>query len=141
MSVDIHQSDSGVVHPSKALPRKYVQAIVYLAQGMAQADQKLAMQERRIIDELAAACGLADFRRERWFHEMTEDSACAMLETESAKRGALVVLALLLKADNNRHNLEHAYFSRIRSKLGAEPVTVPVSLESHLALAHEYVGA
>ena len=48
-------------------------------------------------------------------------------------------LALVLKADFARLDSEHAFFHEIRATLGTAPVTVPVSIEAHKALALKYL--
>ncbi len=71
---------------------------------------------------------------------MTEESACRLLDIDAAKRGALVVMALVLKSDKNRLEAEHSFFRKIRKMLGAEPVSVPIDVETHKTLALKYMG-
>ena len=137
---EIPGGGSNVMEPSKPLPRKYVEPILYLADRMASADKEIAPKERHIIDDLAQAANRKGFRDERWFRTLTEEAACKALDIEIAKRGALVVLALVLKADSARKPEEHQLFTRIRTKLEAPPVTVPLELDSHKKLALKYIS-
>jgi hypothetical protein len=129
---------TNVVHPPRPVSRRTAEPILYLADRMASADDEAVPRETRMIDMIADAVGMPTFRHQPWFREMTEDAAISRLNTELAKRAALVVLALILKADVKRKPSEHAYFSHIREALGAEPITVPVDLEQHRQLVLEY---
>ncbi len=139
MSEQQPAGESQVIHPVRALPRKYVEPILYLADRMSEADKKVVVKERSVIEDLADAVGRNGFRTERWYLEMTVDKVCELLDTQAAKRAALVVMALVLKADFKRLDSEHAFFHKIRERLGAEPVTVPVGVEPHKALALRYL--
>ncbi len=132
-------SSGNVIEPTRALPKKYVEPILYLADRMATADKDFEVHERRIIDDLASAANKKGFRNERWFKDFTEKSACDLLDIEAAKRAALVVLALVLKSDSKRKPEEHEFFTRVRTMLGTAPVTVPVDLETHRQLALKYL--
>ncbi|HKI98360.1 MAG TPA: hypothetical protein VKB51_07800 [bacterium] len=129
---------SNIVHPPRPVSRRSAEPILYLAERMASADDEAVPRETRMIDLLASAVGMPTFRHQPWFREMTESAAIERINTELAKRATLVVLALILKADVKRKPSEHAYFTRIREALGAEPVTVPVDLDAHKNLALEY---
>jgi len=131
---------SGVIHPPRPLHHKYLEPILYLAERMAKSDKELAAAERRFVDELAKAAGMKDFRTKPWYRELTDESACKKLDIDAAKRGCLVVLTLVLKADVKKKPEEHEYFHRLRVMMGAEPITVPVDLEQHKKLAMEYVS-
>ena len=50
-----------------------------------------------------------------------------------------MVLALVLKADTNGGAEASAYFTNIRTKLGAEPITVPSGLDELKELALSYL--
>jgi hypothetical protein len=120
--------------PGRALPRKYVEPIVYLADrmvGMGQGGHK----ERGAFQLLADAAGMRDYARQQWFRELNDQRACQRLDIESAKRGALVVLALLIKSDPHAGETHRAYFTKVRTLLGAEPITVPADVEEHRRLA------
>ena len=132
--------DSQVIQPAKALPKKYVDPILYLADRMASVDKNVVIKEVSIIEILAEAANKKDFRHERSYRDFTQESACAMLNIEAAKRGALVVLSLVLKADQSRLDTEHEYFTKIRTLLGSDPVAVPIDLESHKQLALKYLA-
>ena len=131
---------SQVIQPARPLPKKYVEPILYLADRMSQVDKEVAVKERSVIEDLAASVNKKNFRTERWFREMTEEDACGILDIDAAKRGALVVMALVLKSDQYRLESEHAFFKKIRTMLGAEPVRVPVEVEAHKALALKYLA-
>jgi hypothetical protein len=128
----------GVIHPSRPVSRRTAEPILYLADLMASADNEPVPRELRIVDMVADAVGMPTFRHQPWFRQMNEAAAVERLNTELAKRAALVVLALVLKADVKRKPSEHAFFTRIREALGAEPITVPVDIEEHRKLALEY---
>lgn len=132
--------ESQVIHPARALPRKYVNAILYLADRMSEADKKVVVKERSVIEELADAVGKKAFRTERWYRDMSVEKACGQIDIQAAKRATLVVLALVLKADFARLDSEHEFFHRIRKSLEADPVTVPVAVEAHKALALQYLA-
>ena len=120
--------------PTRALPRKYAEPILYLADrmaGMGQAGSKV----RATLQHLAEVAGLKDYGRQQWFRELNDQRACQRLDIESAKRGALVVLALLIKADPQATEAHRAYFTKVRTFLGAEPITVPADVEEHRRLA------
>ena len=140
MSAEEGAGDSNVIEPARALPSKYLEPIMYLADRMALADRKTVTKERSVIDVLAEAVNKKGFRTERSFMDLDEDKACSKLDVVPAKRAALVVMALVLKSDNERVDAEHEYFHRIRNKLGADPITVPVDLEAHRQLALKYLA-
>ena len=131
---------SNVIHPARPLHRKYVEPILYLADRMAESDKQLAAAERRMVDLLADNAKVKDFRRQKWYRELNDKTACERLDIDAAKLGALVVLTLVLKSDIKKKPEEHGYFSRIRALIGAPPIVVPVDLESHRKLALEYIG-
>jgi len=135
-----NSSDSKVVHPPRALPRKYVEPILYLADQMSAADGNVLPKERKMVEELAKAANYKDFRHEDWYRKLNEEKACQAISIDSARQGLLVVLALLLKADENRKESEHTYFSKIRNLVGGDPVHVPIDLEAHKKLALEYLA-
>ncbi len=132
--------DSQVIQPKRALPKKYLEPILYLADRMSSVDKEVAIKEVSIIVTLAEAANKKNFQTERWFKEFTQEKACAMLDIDAAKRGALVVMSLVLKADKNRLPSEHEYFTKIRKLLGAEAVAVPIDMESHTLLALLYLS-
>ena len=138
METNIAEQKSGVVHPTRPVSRRTAEPILYLADRMASADNEPVPRELRIVDMIADAVGIPTFRHQPWFREMNEAAAIARLNTDLSKRAALVVLALVLKADVKRKPSEHAFFTRIREALGAAPITVPVELEAHKKLALEY---
>ena len=140
MSAEEPGNESQIIQPSKALPRKYIAPILYLADRMSSADKNVVVKERTLIEQLAEAASRKDFRSERWYKEFTQETACSVLDIDAAKRGALVVLSLVLKADSTRLESEHEYFTKIRTMLGAQPVIVPKDLEAHKQLAMKYVA-
>jgi hypothetical protein len=135
----MQQSHTATVHPlgrppTRALPRKYAEPILYLADrmsGMGQAGSK----ERATLQHLAESAGLKDYGRQQWFRELNDQRACQRLDIESAKRGALVVLALLIKTDPQAADAHRAYFTKVRTLLGSEPITVPADVEEHRRMA------
>ena len=133
------ESSNKVIEPTRALPSKYLEPIIYLADRMASADRKMVTKERSVIDDLAAAVNKKSFRSDRSFMDLDEDKACSLLDIEAAKRAALVVMTLVLKADSKRVDSEHSYFRKIRVKLGTDPVIVPVDLAAHKSLALKYL--
>jgi len=134
------ESESKIVHPARPLPRKYVEPILYLADQMSAADGQVLPKERKMVEELAKAAKYKDFRHEEWYRKLNEEKACQAISIDSARQGLLVVLALLLKADDTRKDTEHTYFSKIRGLVGGDPVHVPVDLEAHKKLAMEYLA-
>ncbi len=138
MSVEESESTSQIIPPTRALHRKYIEPIIYLADRMAGADGKVVPKERRLVEELAKAANLRDFRRDRWFRNLDEQSACQAIDITLARQAAMVVLSLVLKADADRKESEHAYFTQIRNMIGADPVTVPIEFDAHKELALKY---
>jgi hypothetical protein len=138
METDLAPKSSGVLRPGRPVSRRTAEPILYLADRMASADQEAVPRELRAVDMVADACGLPTFRHQPWFREMTETAALGRLNTDLAKRAALVTLALVLKSDAKRKPSEHAFFRRIRESLGAPPITVPVDLEEHRRLVLAY---
>ena len=139
MSSSDSRDQSAVVHPARPLSKKYLEPIFYLAEGMAAADKHVVPKENRIIDLMAHAAGLKGFRNSKNYRGLTQQKACDQLDIEAAKRAALVIIALVLKADFNRVHSEHEYFTRIRSALNAGPIVVPVGLDAHRDLALAYL--
>lgn len=133
-----NQKEGKIFYPQRQLSRKTAQPILFLAEKMANADHDKVPRESRMIDIIADAVGMATFRRQPWFSEMTEDAAISRITTEMAKRATLVVLSLVLKADSSRKPEEHAFFTWVRQQIGADPITVPVALEEHKKLALMY---
>ena len=138
MELETTPPGSRIIRPPRAISRKIAEPILWLADRMASADQEAVPRELRMVDALADAMGMATFRHQPWYRNMTEAGALRSLNSDLAKRAALVVLSLVLKADMKRRPQEQAYFSYLRQELGAEPITVPVDLEQHKKLALEY---
>ena len=126
--------------PAKPLPKKYLPAILYLADRMSAIDKDVVSKERSLIFQLAEFANMSDFRSKREFMDMDEEKACTILDIEVARHAALVVMALILKADGLRKPEEHNYFRKIREKLGAASVSVPVELEAHKTYAARFFG-
>jgi len=123
--------------PLHALPRKFIEPILYLGDRMVHVGNGMR-QARGILQELAGSAGMEDYPQQHWFRELNDQRACELLDVDTAKRGALVLLALLIKADPSSGEAHRNYFTRVRTKMGAEPVTVPVSLDQHRRLAASY---
>lgn len=125
--------------PQRAIPKKYILPILFLAERMSSSDGNVAAKEKRLIDELADAVGLKNYRYERSFRTLTDESACEMLDLAGTKTAALVVITLVLKSDFDRKDEEHEFFRKIRGLMGSGPVTVPADLEEHKKLALAYL--
>ncbi len=131
--------DSQIVHPARPLHKKYVEPILYLADRMSESDGKVIPKERKLVEELAKEAKVTGFRHENWYRKLTDEKACQAIDIEVARQGLLVVLSLLLKADEARLDLEHTFFTKIRNLVGGDPITVPIGLEAHTQLAKEYI--
>ena len=138
MDLEETADQTNIIHPPRPLAKKYFEPILYLAELMASADKEVVAKENRTIDSLAKAAKMENFRTSKGFRDLTQKKACEMLDIEAAKRGALVILALVLKSDLRRNDAEQEFFSRIRASLNTDGVTVPVDLETHRELALEY---
>ncbi len=132
-------SPGRTLNPARAVPKKYLEPILYLADRMSASDGNVLASERRVIDELASAVNMKNFRHERSFRALDDETACKKLDLEAAKTAALVVISLVLKADMNRDANEHEYFRKIRTMMGAQPVTVPTDVNAHRELALEFL--
>jgi hypothetical protein len=140
MATGQSESSSKIVHPSRALPKKFIEPILFLADRMCEADGKVVPKERKLVEELAKSAGYKDFRHERWYRDFSDEKACQAINVDVARQGLLVVLSLLLKADESRKEVEHVYFTKIRTLVGGDPITVPVDFEEHKRLAIEYLS-
>lgn len=127
--------------PTPPEPDCFLMAMFYLAEEMAQADGVRAISEQQTIDGLAGLAGVPEFRSHPWYRALNEDLACAMLQGELLQMATLVLLSLVLKADGKRLRTEHDYFTRIRQRLGAAPITVPINVDRHRYLALKYLRA
>lgn len=134
------RQQSRIYYPPYALTRDQLAPILYLAERLSRADTEWRPRERRVADVLAEAAGLDKFRTQPWFRELNEAGAVQQITSPLARRAALVILSLVLKAHELDQDPEElAWFSRIRSALGEAPVTVPRDLDGHMALALAYV--
>lgn len=138
MTEENNQKEGKIFYPQRQLSRKTAEPILFLAEKMANADHDKVPRESRMIDIIADAVGMATFRHQPWFSEMTEDAAISRITTEMSKKATLVVLSLVLKADSRRKPEEHDFFTWVRQQIGADPITVPVALEEHKKLALMY---
>lgn len=129
---------AGIYHPQRPVSRRSAEPILFLADMMARADQDASPRELRMIDRLADAVGMPTFRHQPWFRDLTEAAAVSQITTDLSKRATMVVLTLILKADVKRRPSEIAYFRKLREAIGADPITVPVNIDDHMALALEY---
>lgn len=127
-----------IEHPKRAMSRIIWGPVFYLAHKMARSDNETLRKEIRIVDELAKAAGLSDYRNHEWYSRLTEKKALEALQGVEGQRCLMVVLTLVLKADGNKRPEEHQYFRSIREKLGAPPIRVPVNFYDHKRLAMEY---
>jgi hypothetical protein len=96
---------------------------------------------RAVLQEVAQSAGMSGYTQQHWFRDLTDQRACELLDMETARRGALVLLALLIKSDPNAGEAHRAFFTRVRTRMGADPVSVPVSMEQHRKLAESYVNS
>lgn len=134
---EIHQSQ--VTKPAHVVSRRYHEPIIYLAERMASMDKITPAPEARMVDKLAHAVGIESSKKQRWFRDLNDDKACEKIDTDTVKRCVLVVLTLVLKADTQRGEEAKKYFSKIRELLDADPITVPVEMDEHQALAMKYL--
>ena len=130
---------SNLKQPQHPLRKDQVLPILFLADRMAKVDGSVVQEEESVIDTLADAAEMTDFREERGYRLFGEDEACNALKAELARTGAMVLMSLVLKGDCERAQPEHEFFTRIRAKLNAEPVTVPIDIEAHKELAFRYI--
>ena len=139
MNVSGQSIQRHVDKPTHALPRKYIEPILYLAERMSNQDKLVPAPGKRMVDQLAEALQIKDFRRQPWFRGMNEQRACELIDLETVKRGALVVISLVLKVDTTRGETAKAYFTKLREMLGTEPIAVPADLDAHHDLALRYL--
>ena len=117
--------------PMPPAPERHLLALLYFCEGMSRSDGRVALEEREMVRMLAQMARLPDYRADPWFQALDEDTACAMLDNDLVRHATLVCMTLVLKADRVRRPEEHAYFTRMRQRLGAEPIRVPINLERH----------
>lgn len=125
--------------PAHAIPRKYLEPILYLAEELRRRDPLKPVPAKLAIDELAEVLGVSRFREQRWFRELSETRACALLDQAVAKDAALVTLTYVMKTDTNRGDGVRERFTKIRQRLEAEPVKVPSERDAHRALVLRYL--
>ena len=128
-----------IAWPTHAVPRKYMEPILYLAERMTQQDKIMPPPAHRVVDELAEKLRMKDFRRQPWFRGMNDQTACRLIDMETVKRGTLVLLTLVMKVDTTRGENAKAYFTRIREMLDADAIAVPADLEQHRELVTRYM--
>lgn len=128
-----------IAWPSHAIPRKYIEPILYLAERMSQQDRITPPPQPRMVDQLAAALHVGDFRRQPWFRGLNDQRAWTQLDLETVRRATLVVLSLVMKHDTTRGENAKAYFTNVREALGQEPIAVPAELETHRDLVMRYL--
>jgi hypothetical protein len=138
--VEQTEEESHIVRPNRALHRKYLEPIFFLADKMCTADGEVAPSEHRMIEELALSVDMKAFRSTQTFRHMKVDDACKALDIDTAKNGAMVIMTLLLKADTERRDSEHKFFTTVRERLGSLEVVVPVNFEAHRRLALKYLA-
>lgn len=125
--------------PQHPVPRKYVDAILYLADRMSQHDRIQPPPGKRAVDELAELLGTKDFRRQQWYRHMNDRQAIESLDLATVRRATLVVMSLVLKVDTSRGEAAKQYFTQVREAMGAEPISVPADVEEHMELAVSYL--
>ncbi|HEX7928541.1 MAG TPA: hypothetical protein VF678_13190 [bacterium] len=124
--------------PLHALPRKFLEPVLYLADRITHVGSGLR-EARAMLRDMAQSIGMADYPEQHWFRGLDDQRACELLNVDTAKKGALVLLALLIKCDPKSGEAHRNFFTRVRTKMGAEPVTVPVSIDQHRRLAESYL--
>lgn len=129
-----------VARPSHSIPRKYVEPILYLADRMSQQDRIVPPPSKRMVDQIAEAVKMRDFRRQSRFRGLSDQRACEQIDLETAKLATLVVLSLVMKYDTTRGENAKGYFTKVRELLGQQPVAVPAELDQHRDLALRYLG-
>ena len=139
MNVTTQGVQKHVERPTHPIPRKYVEPILYLAERMGNQDKLVPAPGKRIVDELAEALQMKDFRRQPWFRSFNEARAAELLDLETVKVAALVVLTLVMKQDTTRGDNAKAFFSKTRQALGVEPIAVPADLDAHRDLAFRFL--
>lgn len=125
--------------PQQPVPRKYVNAMLYLADRMSQHDRLQPPPGKRAVDELAEMVGAKDFRRQQWYRHMSDRQAIEALDLATVKRATLVVMSLVMKVDTNRGETARQFFTRVRESMGADPISVPSDVEEHRQLAVSYL--
>jgi len=128
-----------VTWPTKAIPSKFVEPILYLAEKMARTGALDEMSNTRMVDKLAALVGVVGVRKQRWYREYNERKACEKLDIDTAKTAALVVLTLVMKVDTDMSEAPKSFFSRMRKMMNCDPIAVPSSLEEHVNLAAKFL--
>ncbi len=127
-----------IPRPDHAVRNAFLEPILFLGDLMAATVGNRAEGERT-VDRLGEFCAVTGFRGQQSYQRLTEDAACEMLSNERARTAALVVLALVLKTDSDGGEEAKAFFSRIREKLGQEPIAVPSHHDEHLGLALQFL--
>ncbi|MDH4246785.1 MAG: hypothetical protein OEW39_03110 [Deltaproteobacteria bacterium] len=127
-------------YPANAIPKKFHEPILYLAERMAMTGAPEEPHATRVVDQLAALVGITQIRKQRFYRELNERKACEKLDIDSAKIAALVVLTLVLKMDTNRGDAPKAFFSRMRKLLKCDPIAAPADIEEHKAIAIKYLA-
>lgn len=131
---------SNINAPEQPLPRKYLQSILYLADRMAAADGEVVAKERRMIESLAEAAHMMDFRNDTTYRQLSDLRACSVLDMEEAKAAALVVISLVMKANTINRDEKLEFFRKVRGMLHCDPITVPTDMLAHKELALKYMG-
>ena len=140
METEQNTHEIHVERPQHPVPRRYHEPIFYLATEMYAVDKILPVPESRGLDDIADTLSITDYRNKRWFRDLDDDLACSKIDSEVAKRGALVVLSYVLKRDTNGTEKARNFFSRIRRLLETEPVAMPADLDEHWRLVKEYLS-
>lgn len=128
-----------ISRPNHPVPRRYVQPILYLADRMGQQDRLQPPPAKKVVDELAEMVKEKDFRRQPWYRQLNERKAVEMLDLETTKRAALVVMSLVMKLDTQRGDAAKQFFTRVREMMGAEAISVPMDVDEHRDIAIGYL--
>lgn len=128
-----------VARPHHAVPRKFMEPILYLAERMSDTDPIEEPEGPRMVDQLAEAVDYSNVAKQKWFRALDDRKACAALDFETAKIAALVVMTLVLKVDTERGDQAKQYFRKIRELLEMDPISVPSDLDEHKKLALRFL--
>ena len=133
------ETPTKVAWPTKAIPSKFVEPILYLAEKMSRTGALDELSNARMVDKLAALVGVVGVRKQRWYREYNERKACEKLDINTAKIAALVVMTLVMKVDTDMSEAPKSFFSRMRKMMNCDPIAVPSDLEEHINMATKYL--
>ena len=136
----VSEAPTKVTWPTKPIPGKFVEPILYLAEKMARTGALDEMSNTRMVDKLAALVGIEGVRKQRWYREYNERKACEKLDIDTAKTAALVVMTLVMKVDTDMGDAPKSFFSRMRKLMNSDPIAVPADVQEHIHLATKFLA-